>query len=313
MYLSDEELPFEPGVTACIDRLVFVAKLRVPMEEFHSFMIRRDSLVQYGSAKYPYAYFYKLLGNIYVSVTGADKKSGLLPFRIDFNPAKLNNMEIDEVYTIIAKAIYPRITRLDIAIDYRGYDLSTVEWVEDRARSRVAHHGGNGKLQTLYLGAWSSNNFIRIYDKAKEQKLDGTWWRVEAEIRIDKETKPFAKNPFAGIHGRVGPMGNTDIDLRDMALIEFVRNHPEMMGCLEKRKRSALKKMMIAAPGDARLSPEPAEIYEKNLARLQLEVGQWLAGCKLTTSRRAEALTNYNLSPRGEQYAVLETIFRSID
>ena len=42
---------------------------------------------------------------------------------------------------------------------------------------------GNKIGQTINVGSRTSNTFLRIYNKALEQKIEGTWNRVELEIK----------------------------------------------------------------------------------------------------------------------------------
>jgi len=43
----------------------------------------------------------------------------------------------------------------------------------------------SGDYETLYIGSRSRNSrkFVRVYDKAKEQGVDGVWTRVEVQLR----------------------------------------------------------------------------------------------------------------------------------
>jgi hypothetical protein len=44
-------------------------------------------------------------------------------------------------------------------------------------------YGRDKKLETFYIGWGETDKKIRVYDKAKEQKKEGDWTRVEAQIR----------------------------------------------------------------------------------------------------------------------------------
>lgn len=82
------------------------------------------------------------------------------------------------------------ITRIDIAIDaYRLLLLGSMKlWLdhgdaETRARDWNLITGRTG--QTLYVGSRTSEKFLRVYDKAAEQKQDGPWYRIELECKGD--------------------------------------------------------------------------------------------------------------------------------
>lgn len=91
------------------------------------------------------------------------------------------------------------ITRLDLALDsfknlmdkiIRKYEKN--EYISKfRSTKKIENKKGDEKNgTTLYFGSRSSDIMIRIYDKAKEQKMEDTdWLRIEFEIK-----KEYAKN-----------------------------------------------------------------------------------------------------------------------
>lgn len=92
-----------------------------------------------------------------------------------------------------------RITRLDIALDVQGVriDLDEVyKWLESKNYKGTAKtisqihslDGGN----TIYVGSRQSERFIRIYDKAAQQKLQGELW-----TRFELETKGMVARALA--------------------------------------------------------------------------------------------------------------------
>lgn len=93
-----------------------------------------------------------------------------------------------------ALGINANITRLDVAIDIIGGDchvehlldaykkgdmLGTIRTVE-----RYQSLSGNG--YTAYFGSRKSDSFVRVYDKAAEQNIDGSWLRIELQLRRDR-------------------------------------------------------------------------------------------------------------------------------
>jgi hypothetical protein len=83
-----------------------------------------------------------------------------------------------------------QITRLDIAMDVKdGFTakdaIKRYENGECATRLKVADkvQSITGKGDTLYIGRRGGEKMLRIYDKAAEQKVDGVWTRVEAELR----------------------------------------------------------------------------------------------------------------------------------
>jgi len=92
-----------------------------------------------------------------------------------------------------------RVTRLDLAKDVidEFIDLDGI-WADLHAgrhvgsARKVAQMVSNDGGQTIYIGSRSSEKFIRIYNKAAEQQLDGKRW-----TRLEIETKGMVARAFA--------------------------------------------------------------------------------------------------------------------
>lgn len=89
-----------------------------------------------------------------------------------------------------ALAMGANVTRIDIAIDHygwlniEGYKAALDEGAAvTRARDWNLITGRKG--QTLYVGSRTSEKFLRIYDKAAEQGVEGNWFRIELECKGD--------------------------------------------------------------------------------------------------------------------------------
>ena len=89
------------------------------------------------------------------------------------------------------------ITRLDCAIDFKGYGLTVEEFVRafesgnvtTKLRTATVIHSLTGAGDTLYIGSMKKRkNLVRVYDKAKELGVDGDWIRVELQIMGKKAT-----------------------------------------------------------------------------------------------------------------------------
>lgn len=89
-----------------------------------------------------------------------------------------------------------RLTRIDLALDdFKGDLIQFDELVDDikkgnivskwKSSTEIIKRDLNGKKlgQTISVGSRASNTFLRIYDKALEQKVKGIWYRVEIEIK----------------------------------------------------------------------------------------------------------------------------------
>lgn len=88
-------------------------------------------------------------------------------------------------------------TRLDLAIDVRNTNLSLshmqslVSRKELNCHAQVAplHRDLLGKGVTVQLGKAGSGAFLRVYDKAAEQKLASSWIRIEISYGAIKAKK----------------------------------------------------------------------------------------------------------------------------
>ena len=97
-------------------------------------------------------------------------------------------------------------SRLDFAIDLKGipaspfdiYDLWEANKLRTRARkvmcfssSEKLPDGRTASAETLYFGARSSSQQLRIYDKAAQMGEDGEWTRIEISIRKRRAVDVF--------------------------------------------------------------------------------------------------------------------------
>ena len=118
------------------------------------------------------------------------------PFRIEFNPNKLRQIDINILDTIIPYLEDIAISRVDLAFDIFEVDCS--EFIlekKGRPTATKEWRDKNGKLETKYLGASRSEKQIRLYNKKVEQLENGSeedkefakqfqhWWRLEFQLR----------------------------------------------------------------------------------------------------------------------------------
>lgn len=101
------------------------------------------------------------------------------------------------VACVATKLVADRATRIDLRVDWRfdrdmpDYAKETVvsceEWqVRNRNQNKVGCtlFDGRGKGDTLYVGSRNSPSYLRLYDKAREQRDAGAigWWRAELQL-----------------------------------------------------------------------------------------------------------------------------------
>ncbi len=118
------------------------------------------------------------------------------PFRIEFNPNKLRQVDSNILETIIPYLEDIAISRADLAFDIFEVDCSEFIFEKKgRPTATKEWRDQNGKLETKYLGAARSEKQIRLYNKKVEQLENGSeidkkfaksvkhWWRLEFQLR----------------------------------------------------------------------------------------------------------------------------------
>lgn len=75
--------------------------------------------------------------------------------------------------------------------------------------SKNPRRGENYSADTLYFGSRKSDKFLRVYDKAKELKIDSEMWtRIELELKHERATKAL----FTGAEtGKIGAVCATEV------------------------------------------------------------------------------------------------------
>lgn len=112
----------------------------------------------------------------------------------------LEHNELDQTALLLSVVnTGARITRLDIALDIQGekpnldnvYKKLAHKEYKGSARTISQLHSPNGG-NTIYIGSRQSEKFIRIYDKAAQQGLQGEVW-----TRFELETKGMVARSMA--------------------------------------------------------------------------------------------------------------------
>ena len=82
-----------------------------------------------------------------------------------------------------------KCSRLDVAADTDAVTVQEIvlgrQWRTKSKSIKAIQDLVSGDYETLYIGSRSRNSrkFVRVYDKAKEQGVDGVWTRVEVQLR----------------------------------------------------------------------------------------------------------------------------------
>lgn len=254
---------------ASIDRLTIMGSNIGVLEGY----INLNSYLYYEgfSKNYGFRYAYKGLNGELLEVGNKEK------IRIDFNPNKAN---MDEIKKILSWVKHPYLTRLDIAIDYIGIDLSEFQWTSEKLRKRNIWTDFNGVLETLYIGSPSSEKRYRIYNKLQEQiakgeksssKLYEKHWRVEVQKRFNerenlKDSEYLLEDLFD-----IKPYSK-DLNLdhienpRERIMLRGILNNRSELSCLNEKTRTKYRKLMresINRSGEFLKIVPPIDIYQK--------------------------------------------------
>lgn len=215
--------------------------------------------------------------------------------RLDFNP---NNANMNEIGRIMRCLKYPHLTRLDIAVDYFGENLSRVEWDSEKRRKRNYWIDADGTLETLYIGAPSSDKRFRIYNKELERKENshGEWeqdwemhldkhplakhghWRVEVQKRFkERDNILDPKEYFLPDLFDIVPLDRIDLshlEGMDRVVVQGLISDPSLAKGLNKNTRAKYNKMIKEAKKQSpiALAVTPQQAYEKEKSRLADEL-----------------------------------------
>jgi hypothetical protein len=172
-----------------------------------------------------------------------------------------------------------RPTRVDIALDYHDNPhLPTANWIDERPRKVCVWRGRLGQLESIYFGAPSSQLRIRVYDKALEQREEGNWWRVEAQVRISSEEdwEDAIRQPFAGIYAVQANVSG--LSVQELAMLDYSSRNPEAMGLLDKKTRA---KYRLLRRQVGVITPVPADLWERRRAHIYDVIRGWIEGPEL--------------------------------
>ncbi|MED3897411.1 hypothetical protein P4797_20785 [Priestia aryabhattai] len=239
------------------------------------------------SKNYGFRYAYKGLNGELLEVGNKEK------IRIDFNPNKAN---MDEIKKILSCIKHPYLTRLDIAIDYFGIDLSGFQWTSEKLRKRNIWTDFNGVLETLYIGAPSSEKRYRIYNKLQEQiakgeklslKLNEKHWRVEVQKRFTErenlkdgeylledlfDIKPYSKD--LNLDHIENP--------RERIMLRGILSNKNELSCLNAKTKTKYRKLMresIDRSGKSLKIVPPIDIYQEEREALKEDLISIIENC----------------------------------
>lgn len=232
------------------------------------------------SSNYGFKYSYTGLCGEHIEVGDRGK------VRIDFNP---NKADMEQLGAMLKHLKYPYLTRLDIAVDYFGIDLSPIDWTSKGRRKRNYWVDQNGKLETLYIGAPASSKRFRIYNKALERLEAGeeadprgkdVHWRVEVQQRFkssDNILDPI-ENLLPNLFDIVPTSKNIDLShikkFSERMIVAGLLERPEEISKADKKTKAKYNKLIAEARAmnKAPLAVTPQQAYEKEKSRLADEL-----------------------------------------
>lgn len=283
-----------------IDRITICGNIHGDLEGF-----LKDCLAMEGRsmAKYPYRdtiYFQdgsvlqiaeKSASNpsFYVPKKGEEmeemktrKSSAIKELRYDFNP---NNTSHEKLHMQVIGLMYDvHLTRVDVAFDVHDVDMKRWRWIDSKGRPYNVYYSGSGEVETWYVGGKESEVKIRIYDKAKEQKIkDKVWWRVEVQLRRDSakllgvHKGDIDINPFEYVTPVVN--GNfPELDIKTRAMVKYLIDNPSGFSELSRPSRTEYKKT-IRMIGSWECI-DFYHIWQKKYSLVASELGSWLSLAK---------------------------------
>ena len=197
------------------------------------------------------------------------------PMRLEFNPNKYRSTGGAEKYILeIIKTMNDiHLSRRDIAIDIFGQDLNDYMILDDRGRKIIEYKDSNRRLETMYLGSKESDEQLRIYDKAKEQKIKDTkWWRIEGQMR-GESAREFGMNPFRKVR-IVKKSDYKGLPLKERAILLLLQADPDSINELSKNSRTKYKRMLEEDVTEISILPD--KIFFEHMEDLEGDINSWI-------------------------------------
>lgn len=232
-----------------IDRLTFCGNAFGNIEMFYE----NNSFVETrGFANYPYRYYVKFLDGsiLQIGEKEAVNAGKIKELRYEFNP---NNKTYEKGHMSVLKMMKDvHLTRIDIAFDVKGIDMSKWKWVDSKSRKTNVWYDGQGNVETYYIGGKESEKKVRIYNKAVEQGLKNeTWWRVEVQLR--KKTAEDFRRGLLKSNTDINPFNDIvpvvdgefpELPIKERAMVKYLIQYPSGFSELSVNSRTKYKKLI---------------------------------------------------------------------
>lgn len=181
---------------------------------------------------------------------------------VEWNP---NKVKLEE-FPICLNILFDDLGKVEVMAFDVAYDIEIplsnliILKQHELQRMNILSHSS---VETYYIGRFNENGFCRIYDKAKESKLDKVLTRIEIHL---------TKVGFVGFYDSILKVklptilmfdeNNLDTSDTNKVLIMACYNMPHLLSLLEKRKRKQIKDLM-----------------KSNLVKVDISTGKMLETC----------------------------------
>ena len=166
---------------------------------------------------------------------------------IEYNPNKIILKDFKAIESILPVNEYrTEIISMDIAIDIFNYsmnDLIIYKRHGNEYKCTLEHN----KLETIYLGAFGENGHIKIYNKAREQKIDDLIW-TRYEITYKKlgfmdirDTEIIKNTKLADVVIKDG-IDTTQFTKTDSYILLTSLENQDLLNILDRRMKKKIVK-----------------------------------------------------------------------
>jgi hypothetical protein len=256
------------GIELSIDNLTIVGKGSYGMMDY---LERSHFVASYWSTpSQMYMHNFKLENGAFFQVEHKDDGN----IRLEFNPNQFRGQENEKyVQELIGYIKDAEFSRRDIAIDLYHVDISEYYFLDMAARSQVLYLSRSRQLETQYFGASSSEDMIRVYDKAKERQIDDMKWvRVEAQLRREK-ARAMAYNPFEKIKVvKKYPENFRELRGTEKAIIQGLMADETLWAELDRKTKKKYKDLLSHKAEEIDLKL----FFEQKVEDLYSECESWL-------------------------------------
>lgn len=213
-------------------------------------------------------------------------KHQLGKIRVDFNPNHSMTGTVGGSYVrdmILARLPGKHFSRIDVAIDVLEHDELEFYQVWTPGISKSLFYGKSGHMETSYWGKQKSEQQIRLYNKAVEQRvrhhvddIDYPWWRLELQLRgskIERYPELVAKALADFYPPSYSSPLLTESEQNKVARLMI---DPGYLGKQTKQGRNRLRKVLRKAKPAISLSTAMEVAFKRDMPKLEKTLENYL-------------------------------------